>query len=144
MPSASAKRTKPRGGGISRRYPPLTDDEVAEIESGLDDAGARAGQLREGTPEEEARLTAAAEPDPDNPPLREDAVLRPLYQVMPELVARMMRQKRGRPPLEAPKRQVTLRLDQDVIDHFKAGGPGWQTRINDALRGVARKAAGSR
>jgi len=44
----------------------------------------------------------------------------------------------GRPPLgDAPKRQVTLRLDGDIIDRFKAGGPGWQSRINAALRGAA-------
>jgi uncharacterized protein (DUF4415 family) len=42
--------------------------------------------------------------------------------------------RRGRPPLDARKQQVTLRLDQDVIDHFRGGGPGWQSRINAALR----------
>jgi uncharacterized protein (DUF4415 family) len=36
--------------------------------------------------------------------------------------------------LEKPKMQVTLRLDQDVIAKFRAGGPGWQSRINEALR----------
>ena len=42
---------------------------------------------------------------------------------------------RGRPPLrEHAKRQVTLRLDPDVIDRFRADGPGWQGRMNDALR----------
>lgn len=41
----------------------------------------------------------------------------------------------GRPPLgEAPKRQVTLRLDADVIDRFRATGKGWQSRINETLR----------
>jgi len=41
----------------------------------------------------------------------------------------------GRPPIgEAPKRQVTLRLDQDVIEAFRASGAGWQARMNDALR----------
>lgn len=41
----------------------------------------------------------------------------------------------GRPPLgEAPKQQVTLRLDRDVIERFRAGGKGWQSRINAALR----------
>ncbi len=39
---------------------------------------------------------------------------------------------------------LTLRLDQDLLDHFKAGGPGWQTRINDALRGAAKKTAAGR
>ncbi|MXW66974.1 MAG: hypothetical protein F4Z72_08265 [Gemmatimonadales bacterium] len=28
---------------------------------------------------------------------------------------------------------MTIRLSQDVIDHFRAGGRGWQTRIDDAL-----------
>ncbi|WP_425230690.1 BrnA antitoxin family protein [Sphingomonas sp.] len=41
----------------------------------------------------------------------------------------------GRPPLGgAAKRQVTLRLDPDVVERFRAGGPGWQGRINEALR----------
>ena len=41
----------------------------------------------------------------------------------------------GRPPLgEAAKRQVTLRLDPAVIDKFREGGPGWQGRMNQALR----------
>ena len=46
----------------------------------------------------------------------------------------------GRPPLgDAAKKQVTLRLDSDVVAAFRAGGAGWQSRINAALR----KAVGS-
>lgn len=41
--------------------------------------------------------------------------------------------RRGRPPLARPKQAVKLRLSADVVDHFRAGGPGWQTRINAAL-----------
>jgi len=37
------------------------------------------------------------------------------------------------------KEQVTLRIDQDVLEYFRAGGPGWQDRINDALRKAAGK-----
>lgn len=37
------------------------------------------------------------------------------------------------------KEQVTLRLDQDVLEHFQAGGPRWQDRINDALRKAVGK-----
>lgn len=37
------------------------------------------------------------------------------------------------------KEQVTLRLDQDVLEFFQEGGPGWQDRINDALRKAAGK-----
>ena len=45
---------------------------------------------------------------------------------------------RGRPPLrDHAKRQVTLRLDPDVIDRFRADGPGWQGRMNAALRKAA-------
>jgi uncharacterized protein (DUF4415 family) len=40
---------------------------------------------------------------------------------------------RGRPKAETPRRAVSLRLSQRVIDGFRAGGPGWQTRINAAL-----------
>ena len=46
--------------------------------------------------------------------------------------------RRGRPPLETTKQHVSLRLDPDVIARFKADGPGWQARINEALRKAAR------
>jgi uncharacterized protein (DUF4415 family) len=44
--------------------------------------------------------------------------------------------KRGRPRSETPKRQVTLRLDADLVDHFRLEGRGWQGRINEVLRKV--------
>jgi uncharacterized protein (DUF4415 family) len=45
----------------------------------------------------------------------------------------------GRPPLgDAAKQQVTLRLDPDVLAKFREGGPGWQGRINAALRAATR------
>jgi uncharacterized protein (DUF4415 family) len=48
--------------------------------------------------------------------------------------------RRGRPPLARPKQAVKLRLSADVLDHFRAGGPGWQTRINATLeKAVARE-----
>ena len=37
------------------------------------------------------------------------------------------------------KEQVTPRIDQDVLEHFRQGGPGWQDRINEALRKAAGK-----
>ena len=41
----------------------------------------------------------------------------------------------GRPPERGePKKQVTLRLDADLIERFRAGGAGWQSRINATLR----------
>ena len=41
---------------------------------------------------------------------------------------------RGGRPKGSNKEQVTLRLDADVIAKFKAGGAGWQSRMNEALR----------
>jgi uncharacterized protein (DUF4415 family) len=35
---------------------------------------------------------------------------------------------------------VSIRLSPEVISHFKANGPGWQSRIDDALRKIAKKA----
>ena len=46
--------------------------------------------------------------------------------------------RRGRPRMANPKQAVKLRLDADVLAHFRATGPGWQTRINAAVRKVAR------
>jgi uncharacterized protein (DUF4415 family) len=46
--------------------------------------------------------------------------------------------RRGRPPSENPKQALKLRIDADVVEYFRATGPGWQTRINAALRRAAK------
>jgi uncharacterized protein (DUF4415 family) len=46
--------------------------------------------------------------------------------------------KVGRPKSDNPKKALNLRLDADVVEHFKAAGPGWQTRINETLRKAAK------
>jgi uncharacterized protein (DUF4415 family) len=43
------------------------------------------------------------------------------------------------PSLPGVKEMVSLRIDRDVLDHFQESGPGWQDRINDALRKAAGK-----
>jgi len=43
------------------------------------------------------------------------------------------------PSVPGAKELVSLRIDRDVLDHFQDGGPGWQDRINDALRAAAGK-----
>jgi uncharacterized protein (DUF4415 family) len=43
----------------------------------------------------------------------------------------------GRPKGSGTKELVTLRIDRDVLDRFRAGGPGWQTRLNDVLRAAS-------
>ncbi|MCW5691487.1 MAG: BrnA antitoxin family protein [Pseudolabrys sp.] len=45
---------------------------------------------------------------------------------------------RGRPKSAAPKSAVSLRLDQDVIAHYRGTGRGWQGRINETLRKAAK------
>ena len=42
--------------------------------------------------------------------------------------------KRGRPAGSGSKEQVSVRFDQDVLAAFRAYGPGWQTRMNAALK----------
>jgi uncharacterized protein (DUF4415 family) len=44
----------------------------------------------------------------------------------------------GRPPSANPKLALKLRIDPDIVEHFRATGPGWQTRINDTLRKAVR------
>jgi uncharacterized protein (DUF4415 family) len=39
-----------------------------------------------------------------------------------------------KPSLPNAKELVSLRIDRDVLQHFQEAGPGWQDRINDALR----------
>jgi uncharacterized protein (DUF4415 family) len=43
----------------------------------------------------------------------------------------------GRPKSARPKEALNIRLDADVLDHFRRTGPGWQTRINAVLRKAA-------
>ena len=43
------------------------------------------------------------------------------------------------PAIPGVKETVTLRIDQDVLEYFQEGGPGWQDRINAALRKAAGK-----
>lgn len=69
---------------------------------------------------EDAQITAAALTDPDNLPLT-DAELS------------QFKRGRGRPLGSGTKEQVTLRLDAQILEHFRSTGTGWQTRINDAL-----------
>ena len=62
---------------------------------------------------------------------------RPASEALPaDLAEALPRRKRGqRGRQKAPtKEQITVRLDQDVVEFFRATGPGWQTRMNRALR----------
>lgn len=69
---------------------------------------------------------------PMDPRLAAEAVFKKVTTAPSELPAE-------RPTIPNAKEQVALRIDRDVLDHFQAGGPGWQDRINDALRKAAGK-----
>lgn len=44
----------------------------------------------------------------------------------------------GRPP-GSDKERISLRLDKDIVERYRATGSGWQTRMNDALRRSLRR-----
>jgi uncharacterized protein (DUF4415 family) len=69
----------------------------------------------------------------DDAPLRaaELKTARPAREAVPHIVEAVRR--RGRPRGES-KTLITLRLDKDLIATLRAGGEGWQTRINELLR----------
>ncbi|MBO4123726.1 BrnA antitoxin family protein [Cupriavidus gilardii] len=74
------------------------------------------------TDEEDAAINRGIAEDPDT------------YEVPPEDFKKMKRLgRRGRPPVESPKKLVTVRYEPEIINAFKASGDGWQTRMNDAL-----------
>ena len=63
--------------------------------------------------------------DEDERPLGKDEMLAGIA---------VARKRRGRPAGSGTKEQVAIRLDHDVLAAFRTGGPGWQTRMNEALR----------
>lgn len=80
------------------------------------------------TEAEEAQINAGIAADPDTYSLADE-----------EWDAVKHTATRGRPLGSGSKIQVTLRLDIDVVDKLKAGGTGWQTRANAALRKAVLK-----
>ena len=62
------------------------------------------------------------------------------YKELPELTEEMLARakikKRGRPLSLNPRRLISLRLPADVIERWRATGPGWQTRMAERLRKV--------
>src|SRR5437016_13704694 len=107
---------------MAKKREPLTATEMKEIARLRTQARKRARRLVDAlTEEEDAAIIAAAEADPDNPPLTDDQLrrMRPAYLVHPELVAKHLRRRRGRPRSDTPKQQVTLRIDRDVLEKFR-------------------------
>ncbi len=77
--------------------------------------------LRLPSDEEDARIRAGIAADPDT------------HEVSDAEFA-LMKRRAGRPLGSGTKTQITLRVDTDVVEAFKATGAGWQTRINEILK----------
>ncbi len=80
--------------------------------------------------------------DVDSPPLtgRKLAGMRPLREVYPDLAEFAAKRKRGQrgPQKAQTKKSITIRVDRDVLASYKATGPGWQSRMNRALKRGAK------
>lgn len=86
---------------------------------------------------EEARIQLAIADDADAPEATDEqlAQARPFAEAFPQL-ADAARRARGRPALAEAKQLVSLRLDAEIVRRLRASGPGWQSRVNDALKRV--------
>jgi len=95
----------------------------------------RAVPEAEWTDEHEAELRRRVAEDPNDwmPSEAELAQAKPFAEAFPDL-AQSLKRPRGRPPVETPRKHISLRLDPDVIAKFRATGKGWQSRINAVLR----------
>lgn len=87
--------------------------------------------------EDQVQAMIASDPDAPEATDAQLAQAKPFAEVFPALAENMRKNVGGRPKSQNPKVAVSLRLDPEVISKFKAQGPGWQTRINDALRDAA-------
>ena len=86
------------------------------------------------TDEEDAAINRGIALDPDNPEVSDEAfaAARPASEVCPELVADYVRRRGSQ---KTPTKElISLRVDQDVLERWRATGPGWQSRINETLR----------
>jgi uncharacterized protein (DUF4415 family) len=90
------------------------------------------------TDKEETEIQKMIASDPDTPEATDEqlAQARPFAEAFPDLMESIKR-SRGRPVVESPRQQISIRLDPDIIKHYKATGKGWQSRMNDDLRKVA-------
>lgn len=96
-----------------------------------------------GLPVDRSQEPEFGTPDEENPEWTEEASEQAIP--FPELAKRMGWAVPGRPKAAVTKTPVNLRLDPEIVEHFKAGGAGWQTRINAVLgRHVKASKAASR
>ncbi|AMJ60638.1 BrnA antitoxin family protein [Bosea sp. PAMC 26642] len=71
----------------------------------------------------------------DSPELTDEEIagLRPMKEALPGLYAVLQEELRKRGPAKT-KESISIRLDIDLVQKLRASGPGWQSRVNEALR----------
>jgi uncharacterized protein (DUF4415 family) len=84
--------------------------------------------------EDDRWITAAAESDPDNPPVPDEIIAKmvPFTSVF------------GRPPKPDAKQLVSIRYQPAVLEYFRSTGPGWQARMDAVLADHVRQVKESR
>ena len=86
------------------------------------------------SPEEDAIINAGIADDPDTFELDDEwfANAKSSAEAVPHILER---HRRIRGKQKSPvKKDIHIRLDSDIVEHFRNGGAGWQTRLNEALR----------
>lgn len=87
-----------------------------------------------------AKLEPSEAVDANNPEWTKDDFLRAksAKDVLPQLfnpdVSKTLLKPRGRPLATVTKERINIRLSADVLSAFRLAGPGWQTRIDTALK----------
>ena len=104
----------------------MTFDELVASGLNFDEISTRYG--------EETAINVGIARDPDAVELDSEWFFRarPAVEVVPNIVerARRVRGKQRTPT----KERISIRLDADVLEHYRASGRGWQSRINEVLR----------
>ena len=92
------------------------------------------------TEADDLKIQRGIDQDPDAAEVTdaEMASFRPAAEMLPKIfgeeAAQELMRRRGRPAQAVTKEAVNVRYDRDLLDAFRAGGDGWQTRMNSALR----------
>jgi uncharacterized protein (DUF4415 family) len=83
----------------------------------------------------EAEIQRQIAADPDDFELTEEMAAKRMTfaEAFPDL-AEGIKRSRGRPKLESPLQAVTLRVDADTLERFKATGRNWRSRMSEVLK----------
>ncbi|WP_042776622.1 BrnA antitoxin family protein [Sinorhizobium fredii] len=96
-------------------------------------------RIRTVSDKKEAEIQRKIASDPDAPEATDEqlAQAKPFAEALPDL-AESIKRARGRPAVEKPRQQISIRLDPDLIEYYKKTcGKGWQSRMNEDLRKAA-------